>query len=129
MREVPEDIPAHARARRADSRIHLNQGLHRRGGEEIDLVRFANEDALKAWKSSRNISSSAPRPGGVLRSLFRPGLQVVRDYEFRMTDSSRDFESPRGPRQDARSFIAMSHAPSKEVYERDMNDGALPGEA
>src|SRR5438445_8243 len=113
---VPEDIPAHARTRRADSRIHFDQGLHGRGrrGDRSGPLRERGfpEGMEGAAGTSRG---AAPRPRGVLRSLLRPGLQGgtrLRVYDRRPRPKPRI--GPR-PGQAARSFISLTHAPPREV--------------
>src|SRR5213594_3827165 len=59
-------------------------------GEEIDLVRFANEDALTMWKEQPEHREAQRR--GREEFYDRYSVQaclVVRDYEFRIEDLER----------------------------------------
>ena len=54
-------------------------------GEEIDLVRFANEDALKAWKEQPEHLEAQRRGREEFYDRYSvQACKVVRDYEFRI---------------------------------------------
>ncbi len=72
-------------------------------GEEIDLVRFANEDALKAWKEQPEHREAQRRGREEFYDRYSiQACKVVRDYEFRIDelprslDASRDGGKPQG---------------------------------
>ena len=72
-------------------------------GEEIDLVRFANEDALKAWKEQPEHREAQRRGREEFYDRYSvQACKVVRDYEFRIDelprtlDASRDGAKPEG---------------------------------
>src|SRR5438445_11216397 len=68
-------------------------------GEEIDLVRFANEDALKVWKEQPEHLEAQRR--GREEFYDRYSVQagkVVRDYEFRIDDLERGPDAERDRR-------------------------------
>jgi len=54
-------------------------------GEEIDLVRFANEDALNAWKEQPEHLEAQRRGREEFYDRYSvQACKVVRDYEFRL---------------------------------------------
>src|SRR5213593_2158247 len=73
-------------------------------GEEIDLVRFANEEALKAWKEQPEHREAQRRGREEFYDRYSvQACKVVRDYEFQIdelergVDASRDGGKPQGP--------------------------------
>jgi len=87
LRSVPEDIPPHARARRADPEFISIKAYTGEDGEEIDLVRFANEDALKIWKEQPEHREAQRRGREEFYDRYSvQACKVIRDYEFRMDE-------------------------------------------
>ena len=65
-------------------------------GEEIDLVRFANEDALKIWKEQPEHREAQRRGREEFYDRYSvQACKVIRDYEFRMDELGRGVESNR----------------------------------
>jgi heme-degrading monooxygenase HmoA len=65
-------------------------------GEEIDLVRFANEDALKIWKEQPEHREAQRRGREEFYDRYSvQACMVVRDYEFRIDELERGVESNR----------------------------------
>ena len=65
-------------------------------GEEIDLVRFANEDSLKAWKEQPEHLEAQRRGREEFYDRYSvQACKVVRDYEFMIDDLDRSLESDR----------------------------------
>ena len=59
-------------------------------GEEIDLVRFANEEALRVWKEQPEHREAQRRGREEFYDRYSvQACKVVRDYEFRMEDLER----------------------------------------
>src|SRR6058998_4318214 len=73
-------------------------------GEEIDLVRFANEEALRTWKEQPDHLEAQSRGREEFYDRYSvQACKVVRDYEFRIdelpqtqSDASRDGAKPQG---------------------------------
>ncbi|TMA01106.1 MAG: antibiotic biosynthesis monooxygenase [Methanobacteriota archaeon] len=73
-------------------------------GDEIDLVRFANEGALNAWKEQPEHLEAQRRGREEFYDRYSvQACKVVRDYEFRIdelprtqSDASRDGAKPQG---------------------------------
>ena len=66
-------------------------------GEEIDLVRFANEDALKAWKEQPEHLDAQRRGREEFYDHYSvQACKVVRDYEFRIDERPRRRDASRG---------------------------------
>ena len=56
-------------------------------GEEIDLVRFANEDSLKVWKEQPEHLEAQRRGREEFYDRYSvQACKVVRDYEFRIDE-------------------------------------------
>jgi len=56
-------------------------------GEEIDLVRFASEEALKAWKEQPEHREAQRRGREEFYDRYSvQACKVVRDYEFRIDE-------------------------------------------
>src|SRR5947199_9256753 len=69
-------------------------------GEEIDLVRSANEDSLKVWKEQPEHLEAQRRGGEEFYDRYSvQSCKVVRDYEFIIDDLYRSFESDRDRRK------------------------------
>ena len=67
-------------------------------GEEIDLVRFANEDALTMWKEQPEHREAQRRGREEFYDRYSvQACRVVRDYEFRIEDLERAHGPDRGP--------------------------------
>src|SRR2546427_7645023 len=65
-------------------------------GEEIDLVRFANEDSLKVWKEQPEHLEAQRRGREEFYDRYSvQACKVVRDYEFIIDDLDRSLESDR----------------------------------
>jgi heme-degrading monooxygenase HmoA len=65
-------------------------------GEEIDLVRFANEQALKAWKEQPEHREAQRRGREEFYDRYSvQACKVVRDYEFRIDEIERGLETAR----------------------------------
>ncbi len=65
-------------------------------GEEIDLVRFANEDALKVWKEQPEHREAQRRGREEFYDRYSvQACKVVRDYEFRIDEFERDLGAGR----------------------------------
>ncbi len=63
-------------------------------GEEIDLVRFANEDALKLWKEHPEHREAQRRGREEFYDHYSiQACKVVRDYEFRLDELERGMEA------------------------------------
>src|SRR5438128_3993184 len=68
-------------------------------GEEIDLVRFANEDALKAWKEQPEHREAQRRGREEFYDRYSvQARKVVRDYEFRIDELPRSLDAERDRR-------------------------------
>src|SRR2546428_1825502 len=62
-------------------------------GEEIDLVRFANEDALKVWKEQPEHLEAQRRGREEFYDRYSvQACKVVRDYEFRIDERPRGLD-------------------------------------
>ena len=65
-------------------------------GEEIDLVRFANEDALKLWKEQPEHREAQRRGREEFYDRYSvQACKVIRDYEFRLEELERGMEADR----------------------------------
>src|SRR5881628_4223454 len=65
-------------------------------GEEIDLVRFANEEALKAWKEQPEHREAQRRGREEFYDHYSvQACKVVRDYEFQIDELERGVEADR----------------------------------
>src|SRR5437667_6884346 len=65
-------------------------------GEEIDLVRFANEEALRTWKEQPEHLEAQSRGREEFYDRYSvQACKVVRDYEFRIDDLERSLEADR----------------------------------
>ena len=65
-------------------------------GEEIDLVRFANEDALKLWKEQPEHREAQRRGREEFYDRYSvQACKVVRDYEFRIDELERGLQTTR----------------------------------
>jgi len=69
-------------------------------GEEIDLVRFANEDALTMWKEQPEHREAQRRGREEFYDRYSvQACKVVRDYEFRIEDLERGPDAERDRRK------------------------------
>src|SRR5438034_5293046 len=71
-------------------------------GEEIDLVRFANEEALRTWKEQPDHLEAQRRGRDEFYDRYSvQACKVVRDYEFRVDalDPSHEADHNRGKPQ------------------------------
>ncbi len=65
-------------------------------GEQIDLVRFANERALKMWKEQPEHREAQRRGREEFYDHYSiQACKVVRDYEFRIDELDRNLEAHR----------------------------------
>ena len=65
-------------------------------GEEIDLIRFANEDALAMWKEQPEHREAQRRGREEFYDRYSvQACKVVRDYEFRIEDLERGLAAGR----------------------------------
>ena len=65
-------------------------------GEEIDLVRFANEEALRTWKEQPEHLEAQSRGREEFYDRYSvQACKVVRDYEFRIDELERSLEADR----------------------------------
>jgi heme-degrading monooxygenase HmoA len=65
-------------------------------GEEIDLVRFANEEALRLWKEQPEHREAQRRGREEFYDRYSvQACKVVRDYEFRIEDLERGLDAGR----------------------------------
>jgi len=65
-------------------------------GEEIDLVRFANEEALRTWKEQPEHLEAQSRGREEFYDRYSvQACKVVRDYEFHIDELERSLEADR----------------------------------
>lgn len=67
-------------------------------GEGIDLVRFANDEALKMWREQPEHRDAQRRGREEFYDRYSvQACKVIRDYEFRIDDFDKTLEAEREP--------------------------------